>query len=285
MDENSTDNNNENPISEILEIIEPRKSKKNGRTVQCDVCKRQVKVSQATHAELVRPSLVREIKKVHEEWTGQSYICQNDLKRFKQEYIEHVIEREKGELSVLDEEVVKSLNEHEILVKKIDEEFEKNLSFAQRLADKFVEFAGSMKFLVAFFIYLLAWVGINIYLLAGGAFDPYPFILLNLTLSCLAAIQAPIILISQSRQAAKDRLRGEYDYKTDLKAELEISNLHEKVDHLIKNQWQRMLEIQQLQLELLHDIHLKKNINHKGQNEAKKDEPKKQVVYADQNKM
>ena len=90
-------------------------------------------------------------------------------------------------------------------------------------------------------------------------FDPYPFILLNLVLSCIAAIQAPIILMSQNREEAKDRLRSEYDYRVNLKAELEIRHLHEKVDHLLMNQWQRLLEIQEIQIDLMEEITRKKN--------------------------
>jgi uncharacterized membrane protein len=82
-------------------------------------------------------------------------------------------------------------------------------------------------------------------------FDPYPFILLNLVLSCLAAIQAPIIMMSQKRQEAKDRLRGENDYRVNLKAELEIRHLHEKIDHILTRQWERLAEIQQIQLEIM----------------------------------
>jgi uncharacterized membrane protein len=85
-------------------------------------------------------------------------------------------------------------------------------------------------------------------------FDPYPFILLNLVLSCLAAVQAPVILMSQNRQESRDRLRSEHDYLINLKAELEIRHLHEKIDHLLMNQWQRLLEIQQIQMELMEEL-------------------------------
>jgi uncharacterized membrane protein len=100
----------------------------------------------------------------------------------------------------------------------------------------------------------LGWIAFNsIHLLLAKPVDPYPFILLNLMLSCLAAIQAPIIMMSQNRQEAKDRLRSEYDYRVNLKAELEIRQLHEKLDHLLTNQWQRMMDVQELQVELLEE--------------------------------
>jgi uncharacterized membrane protein len=89
-------------------------------------------------------------------------------------------------------------------------------------------------------------------------FDPYPYIFLNLILSCLAAIQAPIIMMSQNRQEERDRIQAEHDYRINLKAELEIRHLHEKVDHLLVNQWQRLLEIQEIQMELMDEIAHKK---------------------------
>jgi uncharacterized membrane protein len=115
------------------------------------------------------------------------------------------------------------------------------------------EFGGSWTFILSFFFVLLLWIGVNAALLARP-FDPYPFILLNLVLSCLAAIQAPIIMMSQNRQEDKDRMRSENDYRTNLKAELEIRHLHEKMDYLVLHQWQRLLEIQELQLELMEAI-------------------------------
>ena len=95
---------------------------------------------------------------------------------------------------------------------------------------------------------------INTVVLLARPFDPYPFILLNLFLSCLAALQAPIIMMSQNRQEARDRLRSENDYRVNLKAELEIRHLHEKLDHLLQNQWQRLLEIQEIQIELMNEL-------------------------------
>ena len=101
---------------------------------------------------------------------------------------------------------------------------------------------------------LFIWIVINGVVFVTGAFDPYPFILLNLILSCLAAVQAPIIMMSQNRAEARDRLRAENDYKVNLKAELEIRHLHEKLDHLLRRQYNRLFEIQQIQIELLQEI-------------------------------
>ena len=122
------------------------------------------------------------------------------------------------------------------------------------MADKLADFGGSWRFIGIFCGLLFLWIVINSALIIWKPFDPYPFIFLNLILSCLAAIQAPVILMSQNRQEARDRLQAEYDYRINLKAELEIRHLHEKIDHLLMNQWQRLLEIQQIQMELMEEL-------------------------------
>src|SRR5690606_1596748 len=110
------------------------------------------------------------------------------------------------------------------------------------------------KFIITFGAILSSWIALNIVGLLARPFDPYPFILLNLVLSCLAALQAPVIMMSQNRQEARDRIRSKNDYKVNLKAELEIRHLHEKLDHLLIHQWQRLMEIQQIQVELMNEI-------------------------------
>ena len=165
-----------------------------------------------------------------------------------------MLEDEIGELSVLDQEVVDSLQEREILSENIGKEFDKDLTFGERLSDKIASFGGSWTFIIVFFAILMIWIVINGVILAMRAFDPYPFILMNLILSCLAAIQAPIIMMSQNRAEARDRARAENDYKVNLKAELEIRHLHEKIDHLLRKQYNRLFEIQQIQIELLEEL-------------------------------
>jgi uncharacterized membrane protein len=126
------------------------------------------------------------------------------------------------------------------------------------MADKLADFGGSWRFISIFGGILFLWIVINSVLMIWKPFDPYPFIFLNLILSCLAAIQAPIIMMSQNRQEARDRLHAEQDYRINLKAELEIRHLHEKIDHLLMNQWQRLMEIQQIQMELMDELTHKK---------------------------
>lgn len=138
-------------------------------------------------------------------------------------------------------------------VRDVNEVFEERLTFGERLADRVAAIGGSWSFIVGFGLFLIAWAILNTIVLAARAFDPFPFIFLNLMLSMLAALQAPIIMMSQKRQEAKDRLRSENDYRVNLKAELEIRHLHEKVDHILTRQWERLAEIQQIQLEIMQD--------------------------------
>src|SRR5438034_8561380 len=194
------------------------------------------------------------MKKKLPDLDDKGFICFDDLGEFRKDYIKEVLEDEIGELSVLDEEVIESLEQHEILSTDIQKQCEKKLTFGERLSDRIAEFGGSWKFLITFGAVIVVWIGANAVLLATGAFDPYPFILLNLILSCLAAVQAPIIMMSQNRAEARDRLRGENDYKINLKAELEIRHLHEELDHQLRRQYNRLFESQQIPMELLQEI-------------------------------
>jgi uncharacterized membrane protein len=132
-------------------------------------------------------------------------------------------------------------------------EFDKRMTFGQRLADRVAAFGGSWTFIIIFTAILLSWVLLNTVILArrGNAFDPYPYILLNLFLSMLASVQAPVILMSQNRQGVKDRLDAAHDYEVNLKAELEILSLHEKLDELREMKWAELILMQQEQIRLL----------------------------------
>ena len=128
------------------------------------------------------------------------------------------------------------------------------MTYGQHLSDIIASFGGSWKFILIFIGFLIVWMFINIYVLLTKPFDPYPFILLNLILSSLAALQAPIIMMSQNRQDGKDRQRAEQDYKVNFKAELEIKLLHEKVDHLLVHQNKMLLEFQEVQIDYLEEV-------------------------------
>jgi uncharacterized membrane protein len=138
-------------------------------------------------------------KKRHPDWTPQDVLCLSCLNRFRGEYVEDVLQSEKGELSALENEVVKSLRDQEILSQNLNVEFDRQLTFGQRLADQVAEFGGSWSFILCFAAVLLVWIAVNSIAVFRQPFDPYPYILLNLVLSCLAAMQAPIIMMSQNR--------------------------------------------------------------------------------------
>src|SRR6185312_8002347 len=220
----------------------------------CQICKKTKSPHGGMVAELIRPSLLEFISKEKPSLDSKGFICLEDLGEFRKDYVKEVLQEEIGELSALDKEVIESLEQHEILSSDIEKQFEKKLTFGERLSDRIAEFGGSWKFLITFGAVIVVWIGANVVLLVTKAFDPYPFILLNLILSCLAAVQAPVIMMSQNRAEARDRLRAENDYKINLKAELEIRHLHEKIDHLLRKQYNRLFEIQQIQIELLEEI-------------------------------
>lgn len=224
------------------------------KDMKCNICGETKPRSLMMPAALVRGSIVEQIKASYPDWKPEGYICVRDLNRFRMKYIQNLLEAEKGELTTLDHEVLTSLQRHETLSSNVDAEFEKDLTLGEQLSDKLAAFGGSWTFLIIFALILLTWIGLNSFLILRKPFDPYPFILLNLVLSCLAAVQAPVIMMSQNRQEAKDRMRSQHDYQINLKAELEIRHLHEKIDHLISRQWERLAEIQQIQIDLLSEL-------------------------------
>jgi len=216
----------------------------------CAVCGARQDARELVPLSALRPSLQKYILGLHPALGGDSRICTAELNEYRDRYLEAMLEEEKGELSRLEQDVLRSFREQELLSANINEEYSESLSLGERLSDRLADFGGSWKFIIIFSGVLAVWICWNAYR-ASQAFDPYPFILLNLVLSCLAAMQAPVIMMSQNRQEAKDRLRAENDYQVNLKAELEIKHLNEKMDHLLTRQWQRLLEIQDLQIQLI----------------------------------
>ncbi len=221
----------------------------------CQICGRHFEAEEVAHGEAVRPAVMELIREAHPRFDSNSYICQKDLNQFRNRYTRKLVEEDLGELTELEKEVLKSLHEEELLSQNINRAFEEKLTFGQALSDKIATFGGSWRFILTFGGILVFWILLNsVFLAKAQRFDEYPFILLNLVLSCLAALQAPVIMMSQNRQEAKDRLRGELDYKINLKAELEIRHLMSKLDQLRHNQWRRLLEIQHIQLDLMHEL-------------------------------
>ena len=224
----------------------------------CLVCGKEFALKDLVPATAVRDAIAREIVREHPDWLGTNYICRPDLARYRAAYVHSLLESEKGEITILEQEVLGSIRDQELLAKNVDAEFEQSWTMGERLADRIAVFGGSWTFLIFFGAFIALWIGMNSLVLFWRPADPYPFILLNLVLSCLASVQAPIIIMSQNRQETKDRLRSQHDYQVNLKAELEIRNLHEKMDHLLSHQWDRLAQIQEIQLDLLSEISKKK---------------------------
>lgn len=210
----------------------------------------------------IREGIYNLIKSEFSDFNRGDFITIDELNQYRRHYLTSLIIQEKGEVAMIDRNVMDAIKNNSILSENIQDEIEAELTFGQKLADRVAAFGGSWTFIVAFFTFILLWMGVNIWFLTTQPFDPFPFILLNLILSCLAAIQAPIIMMSQNRQEQKDRQRGEHDYKINLKAELEIKLLSEKIDHLLVHQNKNLLEIQEVQTDYLED--LMKEIKKKG---------------------
>jgi uncharacterized membrane protein len=233
--------------------------KNNGNTppLHCQIC-------QSTHrgelrrAALVRPAIAQLILRETGHWDDTAWICLQDLQRFQQLYVQSLLQDERGELSALDREVLQGLQEHEILSRNPEVTLDANLSLGQRLADRIASFGGSWTFIVLFGAVIFGWIGLNSVALLSQPFDPYPYILLNLVLSTLAALQAPVIMMSQNRQETRDRAHATHDYQVNLKAELEIRQLHQKIDHLLSHQWERLVQIQEIQMELINEVRSKR---------------------------
>jgi len=222
--------------------------------IECMVCRNHFKMAEVIQANLIEEPIAQMILEKHPKWTAKGFICLADLNLFRTRYVTEVLKSASQEVYDLEKEMAKSLEEEEVTSRNINKQFEDSLTLGERWADRLDDFGGSWTFITLFIGLLVIWMGVNSWLLITKPFDPYPYILLNLVLSCLAAIQAPVILMSQNRQKAKDRLRAEHDYEIDLKAEIEIRKLHEKMDHLLMHQWQRLMEVQQLQVNLMEEI-------------------------------
>lgn len=220
----------------------------------CQICGRDNTKVDMLSAVIVRPAVAELIKSSFPNWDTEGFICRDDLRKFRNDYLTKIMQDEKGELSNLEKDVIDKLTDYETISSNIEKEFVSDFTFGERVSDKIAAFGGSWKFISIFVFILFIWIGINSYILLSKPFDPYPFILLNLILSCIAAIQAPVIMMSQNRQEDRDRKRAEADYKINLKSEIELRQLHQKVDHLLIQQWESMVEIQELQLEVLEEL-------------------------------
>jgi uncharacterized membrane protein len=175
----------------------------------------------------------------------------------KQAAIDKLLQDQKKHLEKLEFIVKKTIDDEQLIIYNLSHPPSENLTEGQLISDKVALFGGSWKFIGSFFAVLIIWIVFNVLAIGVYKFDPYPFILMNLILSCIAALQAPIIMMSQNRQAEKDRKRSENDYLINLKAEMQIRSLNQKIDLLLEEQIKTLFETQEKQFDLLYEINLK----------------------------
>lgn len=226
-----------------------------------DLSNKHFPLAERISAKTIRGNILTLIQKEHPEFSENHFLSIDELNDYRQKYLSDLMEEQLGELSTLDKTVLDSLNDKTLLSDQLEDAINSD-TLGQRVADKVASFGGSWTFIISFVVFLLLWICLNAFILLNKGFDPYPFILLNLILSCLAALQAPVIMMSQNRQEEKDRERAKKDYMINLKSEVEIRMLHDKIDHLIIHQQQELLEMQKIQMDTMKDL-LLKNKDHK----------------------
>jgi len=224
------------------------------KTFTSDLSKKEFPISEKISGKAIRHSILHLIQKDNAQFTIDNYLSIEELDYYREKYISEYLTGQIEELTEIEKTVLSSLTEETTLSDKLDGDKNQILTFGQRIADKVATFGGSWTFIISFGVFIIIWISLNVFWLFNKGFDPYPFILLNLILSCIAAMQAPVIMMSQNRQEEKDRDRAKKDYMINLKSELEIRTLHEKIDHLVLHQQQELLEIQKVQIEMMSDI-------------------------------
>ena len=222
-------------------------------TFRSDLSGKEFPENERVSAKNIRQSLLHFINKTHPNFSKSCFLSIEEMNDYREKYISEFLNKKLGNLTEVEKQVIQSVSKNTMISTEVEED-EQEITFGQKLADKVAEFGGSWGFIIFFMTFLVAWILLNVFWLSHHGFDPYPFILLNLILSCIAAIQAPVIMMSQNRQEEKDRERAKKDYKINLKSELEIRELHEKIDHLIIHYQQDLLEIQKTQIDLLENI-------------------------------
>jgi len=221
------------------------------KTFRSDISNMEFPISEKVSAKTVRHSILDVIQKENPQFSHDGFLSLSELNKYREKAISDYLIKEIGELTNLEKTVLTSVTSHSTLTDKIEGEENQLLSMGQKVADKVASFGGSWTFIISFGVFILLWISLNVFWLFNKGFDPYPFILLNLILSCLAALQAPVIMMSQNRQEEKDRDRAKKDYMINLKSELEIRALHEKMDHFFMDQQQELLELQKVQIDMM----------------------------------
>ena len=224
------------------------------KTFRSDISNDEFQNTDKVSARTIRHAILNLIQKDHPQFSHDSHLSVSELNQYRKKHIAEYLTKEIGELKEPEKKVLTAITDNTTLSDKLDGDEPQVLTFGQKIADKVASFGGSWTFIISFGVFIFIWISLNIFWLLNKGFDPYPFILLNLILSCLAALQAPVIMMSQNRQEEKDRERGKNDYMINLKSELEIRTLHEKIDHFVMDQQQELLEIQKAQIEMLTNI-------------------------------
>lgn len=223
------------------------------QTFTSDLSKKEFPLADKVSGKSIRTPILELMKIDFPDFDSEKFLSIKELNLYREKYITNYLSTEIGQLSNIESRVIGEIEGYDSVVSKVEDEVEVR-TFGQIVADKVADFGGSWRFIIMFGVFIVIWILANIYMLMNRGFDPYPFILLNLILSCLAALQAPIIMMSQNRQEEKDRDRARKDYMINLKSELEIRMLHEKLDHLIRHQQEELIEIQKIQIEMMNDI-------------------------------
>ena len=221
----------------------------------CSLCGNAHAKKHLRHARGVRPAVAKFLaKKYPDRWKAGALVCSDCLNRERLDHLLKKLAEDRGELSEIESQVARQAVDHLAIAEQVEEEFRRSATRGQRIADAVARVGGSWAFVITFVVVLLAWIALNTVLLRQKAFDPYPYILLNLVLSCIAALQAPVIMMSQNRMSEYDRRKADQDFRVNLKAELEVASLHDKVDHLLHAQWEHLVEMQEVQIDLLNQI-------------------------------
>lgn len=218
-----------------------------------DISKKKFPASEKVSGKTIRNGILKEIQKEFPDFSYDSKLSVSELNHYRQMYVRNLLSKEIGTLTELEHTVLNNISQNHLIADEASE-IKNPMTRGQLWADRIASFGGSWKFISLFGLFLFVWMIINAFALHEKGFDPYPFILLNLILSCLAALQAPVIMMSQNRQEEKDRERAKNDYMVNLKSELEIRMLHEKIDHLLITQEENLLEMQKIQTDMMQEI-------------------------------
>ncbi|PWG00007.1 DUF1003 domain-containing protein [Levilactobacillus bambusae] len=222
--------------------------------VNCLVDEHEYQVDEGLFLADLDPSIRNRIKRDYPQAKVSDFICGHHLLKYRLDRVDAMVKADLKQTEKINKKLTRALSSDDYDIIDVNKSLEKSLTFGQRVSDDVARFGGSWGFIAIFIVVLVGWMIINGLHLFGIHFDSYPFILLNLVLSCVAAIQAPIIMMSQNRAADRDRMDAENDYHVNLKSEHELRLLHAKVDHLAQNQIPHELEIERLQIEILGEI-------------------------------